>query len=135
MKLNMLSNKPYLLRAFYQWIVDSGCTPFLVISAKGNSSIPSEYIENGEIILNVSPDAIRDLNINAKRVDFRASFSGKVHSITTPIGSILSIYAHENGQGMFFEYEEEPEDVGSVSGSVAAAATNKTGASHLKVVK
>lgn len=112
----MLSNKPYLIRAFYQWIIDSSCTPYIVINANfPHCHLPSEHVENGEITLNISPIAIRDLNITNDLLEFRASFSGVVHLISAPIKAILAIYANENQQGMFFDYEdivEEDEEEG-----------------------
>lgn len=104
----MLSNKPYLLRAFYQWIVDSNCTPIIVIDAHHpRSKIPKEYVEDGEIVFNISPVAIRDLKISNELVEFKASFSGVIHLIATPISTILALYAEENGEGIFFDAEDE----------------------------
>jgi stringent starvation protein B len=104
----MLSNKPYLIRAFYEWIVDSVCTPLLVVDATlPRCNVPQEYVENGEIILNISPDAIRDLKVNGSLVEFKASFSGIAHLISVPLRAVLAIYAEENGQGMFFDVENE----------------------------
>jgi stringent starvation protein B len=103
----MLSNKPYLIRAFYEWIVDSACTPFLVINANApRCRIPLDRVENGEITLNIAPSAIRDLKIGNDLVEFRASFSGTVFLISAPIRAVLAIYAQENQEGMFFDYEE-----------------------------
>jgi len=134
----MLSNKPYLVRAFYEWIIDSKCTPLIAVNATfPRVSVPKEYIENGEITLNVSPDAIRDFKVDNKHLEFRASFSGVVHMITAPISAVLAIYAQENGQGMFFDPEEfddssadelVTEDAGTNGGA-------KSGASHLRVIK
>src|ERR1700734_1726094 len=107
----MLSNKPYLIRGFYEWIVDSETTPLLVVDATvPRCNVPQEYVENGEIILNISPDAIRDLKVNRNLVEFKASFSGIAHLISVPVRAVLAIYAEENGQGMFFDMESE-EDV------------------------
>ncbi|MES2218779.1 MAG: ClpXP protease specificity-enhancing factor [Pseudomonadota bacterium] len=106
----MLSNKPYLIRGFYEWIVDSRCTPLLVVDAtQPRCNVPQEYVENGEIILNVSPDAIRDLKVSPNVVEFKASFSGIAHLISVPIRAVLAVYAEENGQGMFFDVENEEE--------------------------
>jgi stringent starvation protein B len=103
----MISNKPYLLRAFHQWIVDSACTPILVIDAKHpRCKIPQDYAEEGEIVFNISPIAVRDLKITNESIEFKASFSGVIHIISAPITSILSIYAEENGEGLFFDPEE-----------------------------
>ncbi len=104
----MLSNRPYLLRAFYQWIVDSQCNPILVIDANNpRSKIPQDYVEGGEIVFNISPTAIRDLKITNESIEFKASFSGVIHIISAPIKAVLAIYAEENGEGIFFDAEEE----------------------------
>lgn len=103
----MFSNKPYLLRAFYEWIVDNACTPYVVVNAYyPRCNVPTEYIENGEITLNIAPSAIRDLKITNETIEFRASFSGIVHLISAPVKAVLAIYAQENQQGMFFDYED-----------------------------
>lgn len=108
----MLSNKPYLIRAFYEWISDSRCTPLLVIDATiPRCNVPQEYVENGEIILNISPDAIRDFKASSNVVEFKASFSGIAHLISVPVRAVLAIYAEENGQGMFFDVENEEDAV------------------------
>ncbi len=104
----MISNRPYLLRAFFQWIVDSQCTPILVIdAAHPRCRIPQDYAEGGEIVFNISPTAVRDLKMANDSVEFKASFSGVVHVIYAPIKAILAVYAEENGEGIFFDAEEE----------------------------
>lgn len=104
----MLSNRPYLLRAFYQWIVDSACTPILVIDANHpRCKIPQEYAEGGEIVFNISSVAVRDLKMTNDSIEFKASFSGIIHFITAPIKAILAVYAEENGEGIFFDAEED----------------------------
>lgn len=138
----MLSNKPYLIRAFYDWIVDSNCTPYILVNAAyPNCQVPQEFVENNEITLNVCPHAIRDLKITKDRVEFRASFSGVVHMISVPIKSVLAIYAHENQQGMFFDYEEdESGDESPQTSSVSeetkdtASSSEKKRSSHLRLV-
>ncbi len=109
----MLSNRPYLLRAFYQWIVDSQCNPILVIDTNNpRSKIPRDFADGGEIVFNISPTAIRDLKMTNEFVEFKASFSGVIHIISAPINAILAVYAEENGEGIFFDAEEE----GSIQG-------------------
>jgi stringent starvation protein B len=105
----MLSNKPYLVRAFYEWIVDSVCTPFILVNAVyPHCKVPEQHVdENGQITLNVSPDAVRDFKISNEFLEFRASFSGIVYFISAPMKAILAVYAQENGQGMFFDFEDE----------------------------
>jgi stringent starvation protein B len=139
----MLSNKPYLIRAFYEWIIDSRCTPLLVVDAtQPRCNVPQEYVENGEIILNVSPDAIRDLKVSSNLVEFKASFSGIAHLISVPVRAVLAVYAEENGQGMFFDVENEEEGdtswseepVQQVEAETIAIAQDKR-KSHLKLVE
>jgi stringent starvation protein B len=104
----MLSTKPYLVRAFYEWILDNGCTPYVAINATlPRCNVPQEHVENGEIVFNISPQAVRELKLGNDIFEFKASFSGIVRIISAPIKSILAIYAEENGQGMFFDGEEE----------------------------
>lgn len=138
----MLSNKPYLIRAFYEWIVDSKCTPFLVVNANfPRCKVPQEFIEDGQITLNVSPDAIRDLKLGNDFVEFRASFSGIVHIISAPVKAVLAIYAQENGQGMFFDFEEDDGETewnnAPLTQNVNTSPTvdSKKRPSHLKLVE
>lgn len=133
----MLSNKPYLIRAFYEWIVDNACTPYLVVNATyPRCKVPREHVENGEITLNISPTAIRDLKISNELVEFRASFSGVVHIISAPVKAVLAVYAQENQQGMFFDYEDTQDDgEGDSDFAVAAKQKEKSKASHLKLVE
>ena len=117
----MLSNRPYLLRAFYQWIVDSNCNPILVIDANNpRSKIPRDFVEGGEIVFNISPTAIRDLKMLNDLIEFKASFSGVIHIISAPVKAILAVYAEENGEGIFFDAEEDSE------GDISATGTGST---------
>lgn len=107
----MISNRPYLLRAFYQWIVDSNCTPILVLDVNNpRCKIPMDFAEGGEIVFNISPSAIRDLKMLNEAVEFKASFSGVIHIISAPIKAVLAVYAEENGEGIFFDAEEDDGD-------------------------
>lgn len=137
----MFSNKPYLIRAFYEWIVDNGCTPHVVINTKVRGCIvPKEFIKNDEIVFNISNHAIRDLKLGNELVEFRASFSGIVRIISAPVKAVLAIYAEENGQGMFFDFEEEG-DISTVQtmevplrGKSDAIKQDKIQTSHLRLV-
>ena len=134
----MLSNKPYLIRAFYNWIVDSRCTPILVINANHpGCKIPDQHVENGEIIFNISPEAIRDLAIRYDKVDFRASFSGTVQNISVPVKAVLAVYAEENKQGMYFDYEDEDffEEEGGTGGLDSTFSQENKGKPHLRLVE
>lgn len=115
----MLSNRPYLLRAFHQWICDSNCTPILVIDATNpRCKIPQDYAEGGEIVFNISSTAVRDLKMGNDLIEFKASFSGVIHLIAAPVRAILAIYAEENGEGLFFDAEEDSEGDGTLTEEV-----------------
>ncbi len=119
--MTMNSNKPYLLRAVYEWILDNKVTPHIVIHADNpDANVPLQYVEDGKIILNISPTAAQNLLIDNDGVSFNARFAGKPFSIYAPMGAVLALYANENGEGMMFE----PEDIqNSVSPDTSAKDT------------
>lgn len=103
----MRSKKPYLLRAYYDWITDSDWTPYLLVNANyPDVTVPTQYVRQGKIVLDISPMACRELLINAKGVSFSARFAGQLMQIVLPLGSIQAIYAKENSEGMTFQAEE-----------------------------
>lgn len=106
----MTSNKPYMLRAFHQWIVDNHCTPYLVIAADfPGVEVPVQFVRDGQITLNIAPSAVRELVLDNRWVEFSARFSGVPTLVRAPMSSIMAIFAKENGQGMGFDLEA-PDD-------------------------
>lgn len=104
----MTSSRPYLLRAFYEWIVDNNATPYVVVNAEfPHVSVPQEYVENGRIVLNISPGAVRSLLLANDHVEFNARFAGVPHDIYVPMRAVTAIYAKENGRGMVFKDDDE----------------------------
>lgn len=109
--MEMTSNRPYFLRALYEWLVDNNCTPHLVVFANAPGvMVPLQYVDKktGQITLNISPSAVKDLFIANEAVSFNARFNGVVNNIFVPCGAILGIYGRESGQGMMFELEAPP---------------------------
>jgi stringent starvation protein B len=114
--MEQTSTRPYLLRAFYEWITDNQLTPHLLVNAEHSSlSVPKHYISDGKIVLNISATAVRDLVIDNNVVTFSARFDGRPYDIVLPVNAIKAIYAQENGKGMMFPDEEleEPESGGA----------------------
>lgn len=102
----MGSNRPYLLRAIHEWIVDSGYTPHLLVDANvPDCVVPQQFVKDGVIVLNISPSAVKDLSLGNQFVMFNARFGGIAREITVPLAAVRAIYARENGQGMAFEGE------------------------------
>ena len=103
MSVNMTSNRPYLIRAIYDWIVDNNLTPYLLVSADyPDVQLPTDYVKEGRIVLNISPQACRGLHLNNDRIVFTARFSGKAEQVVVFPSAVLAIYAKENGTGMDF---------------------------------
>jgi stringent starvation protein B len=106
----MTSSRSYLIRAIYQWIVDNGATPHLLVDATHfGVQVPREYVENNKIILNIGPLAAHGLKLGNEDIEFSARFSGKSLSVIVPVQSVLAIYARENGQGMVFNEDRSTE--------------------------
>ena len=106
--MQMTPNRPYLLRAFYEWIVDNNCTPYLVVDATmPGVKVPLQHVKDGQIVLNISPGAIGNLLLGNDAVTFNARFSGNPFALYIPQRSVLAIYARENGAGTMFTPEEE----------------------------
>ncbi|WP_333607137.1 ClpXP protease specificity-enhancing factor [Arsukibacterium sp.] len=107
----MSPNRPYLLRAFYDWIVDNQCTPYLVVDATFPAvTVPREFVQNGQIVLNVLPSAVGNLQLGNDIITFNARFSGKPFALSIPVQAVLAIYARENGAGTVFTLEEDEDE-------------------------
>ena len=124
--------RPYLLRAMYEWITDNGETPHVVVDAAGDEVVvPSAYIRDGKIVLNISPRATQGLLIGNDVLEFGARFGGNPFNVRVPVSAVLGIYAQETGAGMIFTDSdpEPPEPDGEGEGQAPR------GRPQLKVVK
>lgn len=122
--------RPYFLRALYDWIVDSDLTPYLLAAVSSPAvQVPSEYVSEGKIVLNVSPLAVRDLLLGEHEVSFSGRFGGRPFPVRVPMASVLAIYAKETGEGMAFE-PEYPD-----GGEQPPEPPESPSPGHLKVVK
>lgn len=138
----MTPTRPYLIRAFYDWIVDNGLTPYLLVDAThAGVQVPAAYVKDGRIVLNLAPAAVGELVLGLEAVTFSARFSGVPHRLYLPVGAVMAVYARENGEGMFFGAEEE--GAGDDAGAGAGAGSDGGGSEppraggrpSLKVVK
>ena len=106
----MSSNRPYLLRAMFEWITDNGMTPYLLVDAgAAGVRVPTTAIKDGRVVLSIAARAVAHLEIGNERITFLARFSGVSESIEIPVHAVLAIYAQENGQGMMFPAENAPD--------------------------
>ncbi|MBE0619662.1 MAG: ClpXP protease specificity-enhancing factor [Burkholderiales bacterium] len=97
------STKPYLMRAIYDWCVDSGYTPYLTVTVDALTRVPMEYVKDGQIVLNIGPIAVERFKMGNDLIEFSARFNGAGRDISIPVGAVSAIYARENGQGLSFE--------------------------------
>jgi len=103
----MTSNRPYLIRAFYDWIVDNGMTPHITVDATvAGAILPQAYVRDGQIVLNISPRAVQQLQLGDKEISFHARFAGMAQQVLVPPQAVMAIYARENGEGMLFSQEK-----------------------------
>lgn len=145
----MTSNRPYLLRAIYDWISDNGLTPYVLVdAAQPGVKVPAHVVKNGQVVLNLAMRAVAHLDLGNDRIAFQARFSGVSQSIVIPMHAVLALYAQENGQGMMFPADEnetlptdgiEAADEAEAEVSTPSAGGDddrpKRGAPHLRVVK
>jgi stringent starvation protein B len=106
------STRPYLIRALHEWCTDNGYSPYIAVQVDGSVQVPSEFVQNGEIVLNVSFDATSSLRLGNDCIEFKARFGGVAREIIVPISHVVAIYARENGQGMAFPAPTAPAATG-----------------------
>ena len=99
------STRPYMVRAMYDWCVDNQLTPFIVVAVDASVRVPTEFVREGEIVLNISMGATSSLVLGNDYIDFKARFGGIAREISVPLARVSAIYARENGQGMTFPLE------------------------------
>ncbi len=129
--MNMTSNRPYVLRALHEWILDNGMTPYILVNAEvPNVVVPAQYINDGKVVLNIAPRAVKNLHMGNDFVSFSARFSGTPFEVHVPQNAVLAIYARENGKGMIFPEEEA--DTGTDEKQSTETEEKKP---HLKVIK
>ncbi|WP_040976408.1 ClpXP protease specificity-enhancing factor [Necropsobacter massiliensis] len=146
--------RPYLLRAYYDWLVDNDFTPYLVVDATYfGVKVPVEYVKDGQIVLNLSANATGNLQLTNDFIQFNARFRGIPQDIYIPMGAALAIYARENGDGVMFEpeaaYDESDSEINveqpldftdavdkpSTENSSAKAKVKNKSTSHLRIIK
>ena len=126
------STRPYLIRAMYEWCTDHSFTPYVAVKVDGSVQVPREFVQGGEIVLNISFDATSALQLGNEFIEFKARGGGKPRDIMVPINRVMAIYARENGQGMSFPVSDSPlgqtvvgmDKLASVPASTSSAASS-----------
>ncbi len=142
----MTSNRPYLLRAIYDWISDNHFTPYVLVDAGVEGvRVPPQAVKDGQVVLNLAMQAVADLDLGNEWIGFKARFGGVSQSVGFPVQAVLAIYAQENGQGMMFAEDDHggtpppetppPGDGGDDKPPARGDKPPKRGAPHLRVIK
>lgn len=133
---DLTSRRPYLIRALYDWVLDNGLTPHLLVAADAPRVIvPRQFVtEENKITINIAPSAVRGLTLDNDEIAFSARFSGDNFDVCIPPGAVLALYARENGEGMLFG-EAENIEAESEEPAGLASGTEDDKRSHLRVVK
>lgn len=137
----MSSNRPYLLRAIYDWITDNQLTPYVLVDATVEGvRVPPQVVKNGQVVLNLAMRAVANLELGNDYINFQARFSGVSQAIRIPLQAVLAVYAQENGQGMMFPAEDgdtppAPDDRGPDAPPSGDGADTPRRSPHLRVVK
>jgi stringent starvation protein B len=132
--VNELSTRPYLIRAIYDWCVDNALTPYLAVRVDQHSRVPTSHVKDGQIVLNLSASAVRNLDIGNDSITCTGRFGGVAFDLLVPIAAVMGIFSKENGHGLMFPADGEPDPPASSPNQLEpqVAASKK---SHLKLVK
>lgn len=151
----MSSHRPYLLRALYEWVVDNGMTPHVLVDAtQPGVRVPAHAVKDGRIVLNIAERAVGGLRMDNDALRFSARFGGVSQSVLVPLPAVIAVYARETGQGMALPEDPRGTAAPMASGPVAVpeseapAATDDNGpdgpdspseppkrGGHLRIVK
>ncbi len=134
----MTSNRPYLLRALYEWIGDNGMTPYLLVdAAREGVRVPPSAIKDGRVVLNIAARAVAQLELGSQEVRFMARFGGVSQAVQVPVLAVLAIYAQDSGQGMMLPEDDSPLPTNGppAGGPTPAPDDGPRKGGHLRVVK
>ena len=133
--MSELSTKPSLIRAIYDWCADSGLTPYLAVRVDAQTKVPMAYVKDGEIVLNLSMDAVRNLSMGNEEITCGGRFGGVPQEIIVPIAAVVGIFAKETGQGLVFQGQESSPTPPKGDGGGKPPDSPAQVKSHLRVVK
>lgn len=106
--MSELSTRPYLIRAIYEWCVDSALTPYLAVKVNAQTEVPMAYVKDGEIVLSLSVSAVRNLDMGNEYITCAGRFGGTSFNLIVPVNAVIGIFAKETGQGLIFQADETP---------------------------
>ena len=138
MSADIMSQRPYLLRAMHEWITDSGQTPHIIVNALVEGvDVPRQHVLDGKIILNISYAAVQNLDLGNDWICFEARFAGTSHLVRVPVSTVLGIYARETNRGMVFSDQDTvaPENNADAGQGEKMETVPESGRPHLRIIK
>jgi len=129
-----LSTRPYLIRAIYEWCVDSGLTPYLAVRVDEHTEVPHTFVKDGEIVLNLSEGAVRNLEMGNEMITCNGRFGGVPFNVMVPVVAVIGIFAKETGQGLVFQ-DGEPQQTPPTTNGGNGEQKPVPRKPHLKIVK
>ncbi len=135
--MNEISTKPYLIRAIYDWCADNGFTPYLAVKVDSNTQVPVAFVKDGEIILNISMDAVHNLQLGNEEITCGGRFGGVAHKLIVPLAAVIGIFAKETGQGLAFQGQESAPSVqhANTGDEPPKEPTPPSSKPHLRIIK
>lgn len=127
-----LSTRPYLIRAIYEWCTDCALTPYLAVLVDHNTHVPASHVKDGQIVLNLGPNAVRNLQMGNEEISCIGRFNGVSFDLRVPVGAVMGIFAKENGQGLVFQSTDPAEPTPT---EPVTAAAGRAGKPKLRLVK
>lgn len=118
-----LSTRPYLIRAIHDWCVDSGLTPYLAVRVNEHTEVPMSHVKDGEIVLNLSAGAVRNLEMGNEWITCSGRFGGASFDLIVPVGAVIGIFAKETGQGLVFQGTDSDQPPPALGGEPKLAST------------
>ena len=132
----MTSTRPYLLRAIREWALDNGLTPQILVDAGAEGvTVPDAYVKDSKIVLNIHDQAVNNLELGNDHVSFSARFGSVAMQVDVPIAAVMAVFARENGQGIFFQVDDEPDGDPVAPADTAPANKKSSKRPHLKLVQ
>ncbi|CAH1386648.1 ClpXP protease specificity-enhancing factor [Candidatus Nitrotoga sp. M5] len=133
--MSEISSKPYLIRAIYDWCSDNALTPYLAVKVDEWTRVPKAYVKDGEIVLSLSMDAVRNLQIGDEEITCGGRFGGVSHGLVVPIAAVIGIFAKENGRGLVFQGNDSYPTLSADIGNATSPDKPPPSKPRLKIVK
>ena len=121
MDSSLVSIRPFVVPAYYDWLSASGVKPHIVVDVHyPGVSVPQGYDDEGRIVLNIDAEAIRHLEIDERWIIFDAVFDVDSVTVRIPMGAVVMMFAPETSWYVDFSTDPVP-----IASGYTSSATQK----------